>query len=78
MRTLRAKFKVDHVTHSEWDESVVLSAVSGSNDQDDEENNQFSEATPSADLEMTVSNPSARGFFIPGKAYYLDFQEAPE
>ena len=72
-RKLRAKFTCNDI-HS--DGSVKLSAVYGTNDKDNEENNQFSEATPCGELDMVVSNPSAKGFFEIGKDYYLDFTEA--
>jgi len=37
------------------------------------ENQRFSKNTPSGTLTITVDNPSAAAFFIPGKQYYLDF-----
>lgn len=77
MKTIRAKFSCWEVTTDEWDsEYITLSAVYGTDEKDNEENNQFSEATPSGNLTMQISNPSAKGFFIEGKDYYLDFTQA--
>jgi len=74
---IRAKFHVsfikDFMNGDEKDsESVEMHAVySGSN-----ENKSFAKATPSAQLSMNISNPSAFGFFKAGREYYLDFSEA--
>jgi hypothetical protein len=72
MRKLRAKFSCNAIEN----DMVKLSAVYGNDDKDNEENNQFSEATPYGELEMMISNPDAKDFFEVGKNYYLDFQEA--
>lgn len=71
-RKLRAKFYCHSIIS---DGMVKLSAVYGTDEKDNEENNQFSEATPYGELEMMVSNPSAKDFFEQGKTYYLDFTE---
>lgn len=70
---LRAKFNCQSVSKNGNTEEVHLSAVYGNDDRDNEENNQFSEATPWGDLKMGVDNPAAQGFFEEGKNYYLDF-----
>jgi hypothetical protein len=72
---MRAKFNVSKVTKEYYGEEVSLHAVYA-NDRN-EEDNQFSTATPSGQLMMVVSNPNAIGFFQEGKSYYLDFTEAP-
>lgn len=54
-------------------ETVTLRAVYG----DSEENKSFSEATPSAIVQMTISNKAAFGAFVEGKSYYVRFEEAP-
>jgi len=36
-------------------------------------NHAFWKATPTGNLEMQISNPSAFDFFKPGKSYWLDF-----
>lgn len=41
------------------------------------ENWLFWNATPSGQLQMTINNPEAFGHFKSGRAYYLDFTEAP-
>lgn len=76
MRTIRAKFSCWEVKTDEYGEHVLLQAVYGSDEKDNEENNQFSESTPSGRLEMQISNPGAKGFFEPEKEYYLDFTPA--
>lgn len=42
------------------------------------EDNTFSAATPSLNLQMFISNPEAIGQLKQGKKYFLDFTEAPE
>lgn len=70
---VRAKFLCDSIDG----DIVELSAVYGTDDKDNEDNNQFSEATPYGVMEMMVNNPNAKDFFKVGKNYYLDFTEAP-
>lgn len=36
-------------------------------------NRAFFEATPTGNLEMTINNPAAFGFFRPGQKFWLDF-----
>ncbi|HSH24305.1 MAG TPA: hypothetical protein VLA13_02030 [Massilibacterium sp.] len=73
MSKLRAKFHCQNISE---DGLVTLHAVYGNDESDNEENNQFSEATPYGELEMQVDNPNAKGFFEEGEEYYLDFQKA--
>ncbi len=40
------------------------------------ENASFSDATPCGQLNLTITNPSAFGFFQSGKEFYLDFTSA--
>lgn len=77
-KTVRAKFYCSNVKEEGDSEFACLSAVYGSDDKDNEENNQFSEATPYGELEMMIDNDKAQGFFEQGKEYYLDFTEAPD
>lgn len=73
---IRAKFYVTGVDKSiPGYERVNLSPVIGSRDASDE-NNSFSEATPSGSAQLSISNPGAHGFFIEGEEYYLDFSPA--
>ena len=74
-KTVRAKFKVDEVTDYGYGaKRVKLSAVY-SHDRNNEDN-QFSQATPSGSIEMMVTNPDSLEFLQPGKPYYVDFSEA--
>lgn len=57
-------------------ESVKLVAVYGGST--NAEDNTFASATPGGSLELNVDNPSAQGFFKPGKKYYIDITEAPD
>jgi hypothetical protein len=75
---LRAKFTCNTVKTDMSGEMVNLQAVYGNDDKDNEENNQFSEATPCGSHEMYISNPAAKGFFKEGKSYYLDFSPAAD
>lgn len=67
---MRAKLTVTTVTKSRYPgENVKFTAdYSGS-----KEDNSFSEATPSAELEMFVSNPNLIGKLVPGQSFYVDF-----
>ena len=56
-----------------YNETVELSAVAYG---DSDENKSFSEATPFARVEMTISNQKALGAFEPGEDYYVDFTPA--
>jgi len=76
--TLRAKFFCRKVEDNGNSEMAQLGAVYGTDDKDNEENNQFSEATPYGELEMQIDNPSAQGFFEEGEEYYLDISKAPK
>lgn len=42
------------------------------------ENAIFGEATPYAELSMSITNPEASSFFKNGKQYYVTFTEAPD
>lgn len=41
-------------------------------------NKTWSDATPSGQIEMAITNPAAVAQFEVGKCYYLDFTPAPE
>lgn len=73
---MRAKFIVEKVEEQYGNEQVTLWAVYGG--ETNEEDNQFSSATPAGQLQMTISNPNAKGFFEVGKKYYLDFSLAKD
>lgn len=71
---MRAKFRVEAVTHYATWREVQLSAVHDGSP----ENNQFAQSTPAGTLKMTITNPDAMDFLEPGKSYYLDFSAAAE
>jgi len=76
-KQLKAKFKVDAVTHySEFLRQVKMSACYSPDK--NSEDNQFSQATPSGDLTMMISNPDAMDFLKPNTKYYLTFVEAED
>lgn len=76
MEKVRAKFYVSKIENQTYGELVVMNAVYSS--KNNKEDNQFSEATPSGQLTMTISNPTAKGFLQEGMSYYLDFTQAPD
>ena len=68
-----AKMRCDEVTKTSYGaELVKLNAVYG----DSPENKSFSEATPSASIQMTVTNKEAHGAFVPGGEYFIRFEAA--
>lgn len=69
--SVRAKFRC---VRREYPGGVKLSAVYS--EDPEHENKKFWDATPSADLEMWISNPRAAEFFELGAEYYLDFTPA--
>lgn len=76
MARTRAKFQclsvTDHGHNKSVKLNVVYSRVEGS------ENRDFTKATPSGTIEMTIDNPVAAVQFVPQRYYYVDFQECPE
>lgn len=77
--TLRCKMRVARVTRdidgdgNVSSEQVKLQAVFGHGDT---ENAQWSKWTPSANLEITINNPSAYGKLSVDHEFYLDFTPA--
>lgn len=72
--TTKAKLKVVSVLKTEYGEKTTFEAVTNGTKED----NSFSKWTPSAKLELDVTNPDLFGKFVPGKKFYLDFNEASE
>lgn len=72
---VRAKFVCTEAksTNQGKTETVSLTAVTG---EGGEENKSFSEATPTADVKMHISNPDAVGYFQEGQEYYAEFSRA--
>ena len=76
-KMMRAKMKVSAVTrHSELVEELVFSAVSKSDGyppDGTDENNSYAMWTPSAELNMSITNPVLIGKFQIGQEFYVDF-----
>lgn len=71
---MRAKFNVVAVKEFGYGgKEAELSAVYSSGKPED---NEFAKATPSGSIKITVDNPAAKDFLVPGKNYYVDFSEA--
>ena len=80
MSKVRAKFFVESIQHSdipgtEQYASIMMRPVFGTYG-DGEVNKTWSKYTPSGQLQITITNPSAIDAFEKGKAYYLDFTPA--
>lgn len=71
---IRAKFLCNNVDTQPWGENVELSAVTA----DTPENKEWSEATPSGNLTMNISNPGAQGQFQRGEVYFIDITPAKD
>ena len=69
MIATRCKFKVAEVTLMSWCEKVKLRAEY---DPALPEDQSFSEATPTGDMEFAVTNKGLHGQFKPGQFYYID------
>ncbi len=70
---MRAKFYVSRVTNHMEDYQEARLCIE---DDGNPENNQFAN-TPIGEITIGIDNPAARDFFKPGRAYYVDFTEAP-
>lgn len=76
---LRAKMRVDEVTHSinsdgtVGQERVRLQAVYG---EDGSDNARWSKWTPSATFDITINNPDAFNRLSKGHEFYVDFTPA--
>jgi hypothetical protein len=73
---MRAKMKVAAVVNHETSEELTFTAVSKSDGypaDGSDENNTFAKWTPSAELKMTITNPSLIGKISKGQEFYVDF-----
>jgi len=69
--TVRAKFIVDEVRRVRHGyNEVKLSAVVGT----EGDNADWSEATPTGSIEMTITNKAALDQFEPGSEYFVNFE----
>lgn len=79
MTQVKSKFVCDSLTsHSYGNKQVVakeakLKAIYAGDK--NAEDNQFSQATPSGDISILISNPETMDFIQPGKKYYVYFEE---
>ena len=76
---MRAKLKIISILQREGHEILTLQAVGKSEgypEDGSDENNTYATWTPTASLEITITNPALRGKFTPGQAYYVDFTPA--
>lgn len=69
-RVMRAKLKIQSVTSFEgMDQLKFVAQYSSSNSED----NSYSASTPSASLDMAITNKELIGTFKPGQSYLIDF-----
>ena len=79
VRTMRAKLEVSEIESYETHEVLKFKAVGkcGSYPEDgSDEDNTYATWTPSATLEMRITNPALRGRFMTGQKFYVDFTPA--
>ena len=73
---MRAKMRCESVTNnSHGTEEVKFSAVNG---KDGTANAQWAKYTPNGNIYLALDNPTAKGHFVPGNFYFVDFSEALE
>lgn len=70
--SVRAKFYVESVTKRTWADSVRLQVVTRG-----EDNKVWSAATPTGHIEMNIKNDAAAEQFVPGREYFVTFEEVP-
>lgn len=70
--SVRAKFKVESVLHSQNGHTVQLFPVTTGSD----ENKEFYKYTPGGKIELSTINPDAAKQFVPGGEVYVDFTPA--
>ena len=69
---IKAKFKVDSVTHYAYgSEEIKMSAVIS----DGTANKEWCKATPVGSLSITIDNLTAQGKLLAGKEYFITFTE---
>lgn len=75
---MRAKMVVESVTKFTSGERIVMNAVSASGYPADgsDEDNTYAKFSPSARLEIMVTNPALLGAVQPGQKLYVDFSTA--
>ncbi len=76
MKTV-AKFNCESVTDFGFAKRVKLHAVYAPNGVNEEDRN-FTKATPSGTIEMQIDNPNAAVQFEPNTRYYVTFEKVVE
>lgn len=71
METVRGKFTCTCTTKGPYGTQVSFWVLYSNNPED----NSYTAATPSGQINMLVNNPSAEEFFKEGQVYYLDFSK---
>lgn len=69
MPKMRAKLTIDNVTMNQHSDQVQFRAIYSNNKED----NSYSEATPTAQASLTITNKALIGQFRPGQQFYVDF-----
>lgn len=70
--SVRAKFRVDEITHRVGQTTIRMSPVTGGSS----ENESFWKYTPSGSIELQCLNDAATKQFEPGKEFFIDFTPA--
>ena len=68
--------QVQSIEVNTYSETPKLTAVYGGSS--NAEDNSYAKATPSGKLELQIDNDGAKGFFKPGKKYFVDITEAAD
>lgn len=68
--------QVQEIIVNTYSETPKLTAVYGGSA--NAEDNTYAKATPSGKLELQIDNDAAKGFFKPGKKYYVEISEASD
>lgn len=77
MEKVRAKVICTGLIPDEYAQSTIVGFSAVYSDDPNSENKAFSDATPSLQMQMSISNGRpALDYFKPGEHYYLDFIKA--
>ena len=74
--SVRGKFTVIKSASVSWSATAKELTFNAIYNQETEENQRFSKATPSGTITMLVDNPPATNFLELGKTFYVDFSAA--
>lgn len=77
---VRAKFTVNRIVEEKYANNYSNTKVilTPQYDQTTPEDQRYSKATPCGEMWMQVDNPLALEQFVPGKVFYVDFNEVPK